>query len=126
MPVRMSPLLAKFYQGLTSTFLGTCGLFTYGFLLERVAVGRSLGSVVLGALDRTPLSRFSSFPGQYFTPRHKNPNLHVQVVNVMPLNLERLFLIIDLKRQPDVAAFPQGIRVPLPSKSAIVYWNSTL
>jgi hypothetical protein len=40
-------------------------------------------------------------------------NLHIQVVNVVPLNAEILLLVVDDHGQPDVTRFPERVRVPL-------------
>jgi hypothetical protein len=46
--------------------------------------------------------------------------LHVKVENVVPENLQRALLIIDFHRQPDVAALPNGVQVPLVSINFLI------
>lgn len=39
--------------------------------------------------------------------------LHIEVVDVVPENLNTLFLLVNFQRQPDVAALPERHAIPL-------------
>lgn len=40
-------------------------------------------------------------------------SLHVEVVDVVPNNIERLLFVVNVHWQPDVSAFPERVGVPL-------------
>jgi hypothetical protein len=46
-------------------------------------------------------------------------DIHVEVVDVIPGEVERFLLLVDINRKPDVPAFPEGVGIPLYSLPSI-------
>jgi hypothetical protein len=46
-------------------------------------------------------------------------DIHVEVVDVIPDEVERFLLLVDINRKPDVPAFPEGVGIPLYSLPSI-------
>lgn len=79
-------------------------------LLEGVAGCLCVDTAVFLSFDWLVFSGFSERLAGF--ERGKG-DVHVKVVDVVPNNIERLFLVVDIHWKPDVSAFPERVGVPL-------------
>ena len=80
-----------------------------------------LGGVSL-ALDRLPFTSFAT-SSQYRRSFQCNGDLHIQVVNIVPNDLDTLVLLVNLDRKPDVATLPNRRQIPLQNVSLDLQQN---
>ena len=70
---------------------------------------------VSGGLHWVLICRF----GTYSTSDAIVAGLDIEIINIVPVYGQRLFLLVDGNRQPDVATLPERVGVPLVSEVQI-------
>lgn len=81
-----------------------------------------LGGISL-ALDRLPFTSFATSNQHRSLNQSRVVDLHVQIVNVMPNDLEALVFLVDLNGKPDVATLPDRRQIPLQNVSCDLQQN---
>ena len=72
-----------------------------------------LGDVCL-SFDGLPFPRFTTHtPSILALEKALSVHLHVQIINIVPDDLQATLAIIDLNREPYIATLPERVHVPL-------------